>query len=223
MAPVRLSAPIGRSRPPAAAPGSATGAATGLGQTTATLQGRGPERCPRRPTPSSRPHDRLRRAAVAPRPSGRTTSPTGGADATGLAPGTLYHYRVVATNASGTSYGSRPVFTTVGAGPVAPPPPRPRPPSLPAGHAPGPRPLRDDRGDSGNRLRALPATDVFIPLSAASTVPVGTTIDATAGTLRLTNVRDRSGKLQTGTFWGGAFTVASRAASSRDRDRARAP
>ena len=37
--------------------------------------------------------------------------------------------------------------------------------------------------------------------------PSGTKIDATTGTVKVTNVRDRSGKLQTGTFWGGAFAV----------------
>ena len=53
----------------------------------------------------------------------------------------------------------------------------------------------------------LPGTSAYIPLDRASTVPVGTTIDARTGTVRLTNVRDRSGKLQTATFWGGAFVV----------------
>ena len=47
----------------------------------------------------------------------------------------------------------------------------------------------------------------YIPLTSASTVPVGTKIDTTRGTLRLTNVRDASGKLQTGKFWGGTFTI----------------
>ncbi len=37
-------------------------------------------------------------------------------------------------------------------------------------------------------------------------MPVGTTIDATRGTLKLTNIKNSSGKLQTGSFWGGAFT-----------------
>ena len=36
---------------------------------------------------------------------------------------------------------------------------------------------------------------------------MGTRIDATAGTVRLTNVRDTTGKRQTATFWGGSFTV----------------
>jgi Ca2+-binding RTX toxin-like protein len=44
----------------------------------------------------------------------------------GLAPGTTYHYRVVATNGGGTSYGIDRTFSTA----AAPPPPRP-PPAAP--------------------------------------------------------------------------------------------
>ena len=58
---------------------------------------------------------------------------------------------------------------------------------------------------SGEILVQLPGTAVYLPLSAASTVPVGTTIDATRGALKLTNVRSAGGKLQTGRFWGGSF------------------
>jgi hypothetical protein len=47
----------------------------------------------------------------------------------------------------------------------------------------------------------------LLSLDAPSTVPVGTTIDASHGTVRLTNVRDGKGKLQTASFWGGSFTV----------------
>ena len=59
---------------------------------------------------------------------------------------------------------------------------------------------------SGEILVQLPGTAIYLPLSAASTVPVGTTIDATRGALKLTNVRSAGGKLQTGRFWGGSFT-----------------
>src|SRR5437868_12545172 len=44
------------------------------------------------------------------------------ADLTGLRPGTTYHYRVIATNASGTTVGEDRTFTTPGS------PPRPSPP-----------------------------------------------------------------------------------------------
>ena len=60
---------------------------------------------------------------------------------------------------------------------------------------------------SGAVVVKLPGGTDYLPLSPASTVPVGTTIDASGGKVRLTNVRDRSGKLQTGTFWGGSFVV----------------
>ncbi len=39
---------------------------------------------------------------------------------TGLAPGTLYHYRLVATNSAGTGYGSDRTFTTTSASALAP-------------------------------------------------------------------------------------------------------
>jgi len=42
---------------------------------------------------------------------------------TGLQAGTAYHYRLIATNASGTTVGTDASFTTVGAPPPAPPPP----------------------------------------------------------------------------------------------------
>ena len=195
----------------AAAPEATTGTATGLGLTTAILQG------------LVDPNGAATSYAFE---IGRTTAygdripvapaAVGSDDvahaveqtATGLAAGTLYHYRVVATNASGTGYGADHVFTTVAAPAVAPPPPAPpAPPSLPPATRPVLGRSATIAATAGTVVVALPGSDVFIPLSAASTVPVGTTIDATAGTLRLTNVRDRSGKLQTGTFWGGAFTV----------------
>ncbi len=131
----------------------------------------------------------------------------------GLAGGTTYHYRLVATNSSGTTSGQDAVFTTAPTPvvtPVAPPPAAPGPaaPQLP----PVSRPVFGQTATvaalSGNVLVELSGSTTFIPLTAASTVPVGTTIDATAGTIRLTNLRESGGKLQHATFWGGAFTVA---------------
>jgi hypothetical protein len=62
-------------------------------------------------------------------------------------------------------------------------------------------------GASGATQVRLPGSDTFVPLTAGSTVPVGTTVDATHGTITLTSVRDKSGRTQTGTFWGGVFEV----------------
>jgi len=59
----------------------------------------------------------------------------------------------------------------------------------------------------GTPLVRLPGTDRFVPLTEDSTVPVGAIVDATKGTVELTSVRDASGKMQTGTFWGGVFQV----------------
>jgi virginiamycin B lyase len=120
----------------------------------------------------------------------------------GLAPSTTYHFRVVATNAAGTTAGADGVLTTA-APAVAPPAPFTLPPAT--------RPVLGKSATiaalSGSVLVNLPGRTDYLPLSAASTVPVGTTIDASSGSVRLTNVRDRSGKLQTGKFWGGKFVV----------------
>ncbi len=137
---------------------------------------------------------------------------------TGLDPGASYHYRVVGTSPAGVSYGADQIFTTQPTTAVAPPPPgivappAPGPgPAAPPTLPPASRPLFGQSATiaevSGNVLVRLRGSDAFIPLSSASTVPLGTTIDATAGTIRLTNVRDRGGKMQQGTFWGGSFTV----------------
>ena len=138
------------------------------------------------------------------------------ASISGLASASTYHYRLVATNGSGTSNGADSVFTTQAAPivtadpPIAPPPapgPGPDGPKLPPVSRPVFGQTATIEAISGNVLVELKGSSTFIPLAAASTVPVGTTIDATAGTVRLTNLRERGGKLQAATFWGGAFTV----------------
>ena len=126
----------------------------------------------------------------------------------GLAPATTYHYRAVATNAAGTTYGTDQSFTTPAA-PILPP----AAPVLVVGEKlpPATRPVFGRSATiatlSGTVMVILPGSSTPLSLDAASTVPVGTTIDTTDGTIRLTNVRDRSGKLQTAKFWGGSFTL----------------
>ena len=126
---------------------------------------------------------------------------------TGLLPGTTYHYRAVATNASGVTYGADQEFTTTG----APPPPSAGTPAPADALPPATPPVLGQSATiaavSGTVLVELPGSDHSLSLDDASTVPVGTKIDATAGTVRLTNVRDKSGKLQSANFWGGSFSV----------------
>ncbi len=127
----------------------------------------------------------------------------------GLLPGTTYHYRVVATSTSGVSNGSDQTFTTAG----VPPPPGggAAAPGVADALPPATPPVLGKSATiaavSGTVLVELPGADHSLTLDDASTVPVGTRIDATAGTVKVTNVRDATGKLQTGRFWGGAFTV----------------
>jgi hypothetical protein len=122
----------------------------------------------------------------------------------GLVPGTVYHYRAVATSASGVAYGADQPFTTAGPPALLPPPPTD---ALPPATPPVLGKSATLAAVSGTVLVKLPGVARPLSLDAASTVPVGTKIDASAGSVRLTNVRDGSGKLQSGTFWGGSFTV----------------
>jgi hypothetical protein len=59
----------------------------------------------------------------------------------------------------------------------------------------------------GTPLVQLPGTTTFVPLTQGSTVPVGSVVDATEGSVDLTTALDAAGRTQTGTFWGGAFKV----------------
>ena len=59
----------------------------------------------------------------------------------------------------------------------------------------------------GSARVRLPGARRFLPLVSAAAIPVGSTIDATSGHVRLTSVRDAAGSTQTGEFWGGVFVV----------------
>ncbi len=148
---------------------------------------------------------------------GNTTTPasagSGGSAAavtsplSGLSPVTTYHFRVTATNAAGSTVGADQAFTTPLTAPA--PPPGVTPPSVSV-QPPLDRPVLGRSATittvAGIVKVKVPGSPRYVTLDAAVTVPVGTTIDARAGKVRLKNVRDRSGTLQTGTFWGGAFT-----------------
>ena len=59
----------------------------------------------------------------------------------------------------------------------------------------------------GSVTVVLPGSSQAIPLSDASSLPVGTVIDATHGAVTLTSVKSSTGTTQTGEFWGAAFRI----------------
>ncbi len=108
--------------PPGAAPAVLTGGASNVGRTSAHLAGA--------VTPNliatSFHFDYGRTPAygssTAAAPAGSGAAPVGGsATITGLAPGTTYHYRLVASNGDGTAYGADRTFVTL---PGSAPPPQ---------------------------------------------------------------------------------------------------
>jgi hypothetical protein len=111
---------------------------------------------------------------------------------TGLTPSTTYHFRVVATNPSGTSNGTDQVFFTqagttgtgtpqfareVGAGTV-----------------------------SGTVRVRVPGSNAFAVLGPADQIPVGSVVDTRGGRVRIT-IADRTGKLWSTDFYEGLFKV----------------
>ncbi|MGZ4223775.1 MAG: hypothetical protein ACXVSU_22275 [Solirubrobacteraceae bacterium] len=113
------------------------------------------------------------------------------ANLTNLIAGGLYHVRIVATNSAGTTNGPDQTFTT----PKASPPP---PPVL--GKTQNAAPV------SGKTFILI--NGKFVPLTSATKIPSGATIDALHGTLNLTSATGVGNKTQTGTFGGAVFKVA---------------
>ncbi len=119
-----------------------------------------------------------------------TTPHTVSASASGLVPNALYHVRLVATNATGTTFGPDQTFTT-------PPGPAPPPPVL------------------GQTVNAKPVSgQVFIlvgtklvPLTQGRQLPSGAVVDARAGSLELTTAAGKGHTSQTGVFGGAIFKV----------------
>jgi hypothetical protein len=60
---------------------------------------------------------------------------------------------------------------------------------------------------SGTVLVRPPGAPAFTPLSAATSLPVGTQIDTTSGRVQLTTAKGTGGRIQSGQFYGGIFTV----------------
>lgn len=128
------------------------------------------------------------------------------ATATGLVPHALYHVRVVATSADGTTMGNDRTFTTA-AGPPPPPPVIGQEANFtPVSGVVYVKP-------AGATAAAVNTTGHgFIPLTDARQLPVGSQIDARHGKLKLTLATSKKhGKhkasTQTGLFYGGLFSV----------------
>jgi hypothetical protein len=119
-----------------------------------------------------------------------TSNQSVSASLTNLIAGGLYHVRMVATNSAGTTNGPDQTFTT----PKAAPPP---PPVL--GQTQNAAPV------SGKTFILI--NGKFVPLTSATKVPSGATIDALHGTLSLTSATGVGKKTQTGTFGGAVFKV----------------
>ncbi len=106
--------------------------------------------------------------------------------------------------------------TLVQAGPNPPAGP-PRPPAPVFGRN------ANIRATAGSVLVKLPGAGGFVPLAAATRVPLGTVVDASDGTVKLTTARGpqgrartstRAGATQSGLFHGGAFRLAQRVSHS---------
>jgi hypothetical protein len=108
----------------------------------------------------------------------------------GLVPNAHYHVRLVATNATGTTFGADQTFTT-------PADPAPPPPVL------------------AKSVNAKPVSgQVFllvggklVPLTEADQLRSGTVVDTRHGSLQLTTASSQKKKRQTGTFGGGIFKI----------------
>jgi streptogramin lyase len=117
-----------------------------------------------------------------------------------LAPGTKYHYRLVASNDAGTAEGPDRTFATAA------------PPAEPSGNEPAPeRGPEPDFGESvvvepEGTVRVKNAQGEWQPLRSDAELPVGATLDTRRGQVALSS-RGCRGGTQTGTFGGGIFSV----------------
>jgi hypothetical protein len=150
---------------------------------------------------------------------------------TGLAPGTTYHFRVVAAHGAAIKPGLDKTFTTIGGGAPGAPgsgvpgpgsPGAPDVPGVPGSGVPG----SGVPGDGGVADRSAPELGKSVgvdpadglvrvrrpgeagwsAVDAGGTVPTGTVIDTRLGKVTLTTALG-GGATQTATFWGGVFEV----------------
>jgi hypothetical protein len=131
----------------------------------------------------------------------------------GLLPNTTYHFRLVASNDSGTARGADVAFTTapdpIGAvTPSAPSAPGTTP-STP-GSAPETAPVLGKSVNvapaAGTVLVRAPGATSSIPLSGEASIPVGAMVDTRKGTVELTTALP-GGRTQSATFHGGLVQI----------------
>jgi len=140
---------------------------------------------------------------------------------TGLAPGTTYRVRLLAAGTGGSDASPLTSFTTAAPAAPAPPPPGDAPPPPPPAAGPAPAPTAPPAlgtafvaGTEAGQVRVrLPGTDRFVDLAAQATLPVGSVVDARAGTIALTTALPGGGTQQ-GSFRGARFQVRQRAAGN---------
>ena len=142
------------------------------------------------------------------------TNHTVTATVAGLLPNVTYHWRAVATNGAGTVQGADQTLVT----PADPPPP---PPVLGKSANVSPvsgivyikLPPGAKLSSLSSLVRLAPAFAAlskgqgFIPLTEARQIPVGSTLDTTAGVARITTATASKGKLQDGDFGAGIFKL----------------
>ena len=119
-----------------------------------------------------------------------TAAHTVTAPLTGLVPGALYHVRLVAINAAGTTDGPDQTFTTAAA-------PAPPPPVL--GQSQDVKPV-------SGKVFIKTASGQFIPLTGATKIHSGSVIDATHGSLQIVAALGK-GKTDHGIFGGAIFKL----------------
>ena len=139
---------------------------------------------------------------------------------TGLQPGRTYHFRVVASNATGSTISPDATFTTaaaaesgpagLGAGELLSAGLGSSSPFTGGGGAPAAAPvigrLAGAQPESGTILVKAPAAHAFVALHGDEAVPTGSVIDASHGVLRLVTALGH-GRKQAATLWGGVFEV----------------
>jgi streptogramin lyase len=142
---------------------------------------------------------------------------------TSLTPATTYHFRVFASNcggcAEGTAYGADTTFTTAAAlspgtttGPATTTPASgagtPAAPATAGSLSPPALARTAVAGVLSGRVWMIPPGGTAPePLAGSSDIPVGSMVDATEGTIRITTARNSAGVGQSAEVWGSRFVL----------------